>query len=705
MKLPVTLALAAALLAPAGGLDAAAAERENPLLSPYNTPFDIPPYDRIQAADFLPAVRQGIAEHNAEIKAIATNKQKPTWENTIQAFEYSGQTLQRVLGVFYGLAEALATPEIQAAEAEISPLVSAHDDEMYMNDALFKRVKTLYDQADKLDLTVAQRRALDEYYKNFTRNGALLNKKQKAELSRINTALADRYMQFNRNLLAATNAFAIFVSEESRLSGLPASVIAQAAEKAQAAGQPGKWMFTLHAPSRLPVLTYANDRSLREQMYKGYTSLASSGEYNNYPVIDSILHLRAAKAKLLGFPNYAAYMTDNVMAKTPEAAEDLLMKLWVPARERVGQEVAEMQAIADRNGDYIVIAPWDYYYYAEKVRADKYNLSEEECSQYFAADSVRNGIFTMANRLYGLTFTEIPDAPKYHPDVKVYEVKDENGEHLAVFMTDYFPRDTKRQGAWMDAVVNSCVFPDGTVRRPIIYNVGNFAAPTADTPALLDIDNVETAFHEFGHALHGMLSRVALPGQAGTNVDRDLVEMFSQIHEHWKFEPALVKAYAHHWQTGEAIPDSLIQKLDAASTHNMGFMTAELSGAALLDLAYGLYNPAEGETVDIPAFEKAYADKIGMPEQLTFRYRSPYFKHIFGSDGYASGYYTYLWSAVLDSDGFELFRERGVFDPQAAAGLRHMMEMGGSEDPMTLFEQFRGHKPTPDALLHDRGLK
>ncbi len=362
-----------------------------------------------------------------------------------------------------------------------------------------------------------------------------------------------------------------------------------------------------------------------------------------------------------------------------------------------------MQKYADSEGAGIKIEPWDYYYYAEKVRRQKFALDENEVRAYFPLENVRKGIFTLAEKLYGVTFTELPDAPKYNPEVKVYEVKDKNGEHVAVFMTDYFPRASKRQGAWMSEFKGSYVDPDGTVGRPIIYNVGNFTRPTADTPALLTLDEVETMFHEFGHGLHGMLSRASLRSQSGTNVDRDFVELPSQINEHWAMEPELLKEYAFHYKTGEVIPDTLIRKLEAASTHNQGFMTTELAGASLLDLEWGKLNP-EGD-IDVEAFEKSVAEKLGMPAEVQFRYRSPYFKHIFGSDGYASGYYTYLWAEVLDSDGYELFKKKGVFDPATAKSfLENVLQMGGSADPMELYVKFRGHEPKVDALLRNRGL-
>ncbi|MDE5692826.1 MAG: M3 family metallopeptidase, partial [Duncaniella sp.] len=418
-------------------------------------------------------------------------------------------------------------------------------------------------------------------------------------------------------------------------------IVATAAAEAKERGKDGKWVFTLHAPSRLPVLKYADSRAVREKMYKGYINLASQAPYDNRPIIGEIVKLRARKAAILGYKDFASYMTDNVMAKTPEAATDLLMKIWTPAVNRAKEEIVEMTDYARGEGQNITIEPWDYYYYAEKVRAKKYDLDENEVSAYFALDNVRKGIFTLAEKLYGVKFTEMPDAPKYNPEVIVYDVTDaKSGEHVAVFMTDYFPRATKRQGAWMDELRGSFADADGTVQRPIVYNVGNFTRPAGDTPALLTVDEVETMFHEFGHGLHGMLSRAKLRSQSGTNTDRDFVELPSQITEHWAMEPELLKDFAFHYKTGEVIPTELINKLQAASTHNQGFTTTELAGAALLDLAWGAVNPAEGDNIDVDAFEKQVADRLGMPKEIAYRYRSPYFKHVFGSDGYASGYYT-----------------------------------------------------------------
>ena len=685
----------AALAAVAVGASAGTAPAHaNPFLTEYNTPYQIPPFGSIEYSDYMPALRAGIAQKQQQIRDITSNPETPTFDNTIMPLERSGEIIDRVAAVFFALDESNNSPEMVAIAEEFYPMYSQFSDEITMDDALFQRIRSLYERRDQLGLSPDRRKAVEDYYKVFARNGALLDAAAKDSLKALNTELTELYLTFNRNLLNATNAFSVVVDDKSALAGLPDGSIAVAAEEAASRGLgEGHWVFTLHAPSRLPLLQYADNRDLRKKIYQGYTTLASSGEYNNLPVISRILQVRAKKAALLGFENYGAYMTSNVMAKTVGAAEDLLMQIWRPAVARVQAEVAEMQQLADSENAGITIEPWDYYYYAEKVRRKKFNLDENEVRAYFAVDSVRKGIFGMAERLYGIKFTEMPDAPKYYPEVTVYDVTDAaTGEHVAVFMTDYFTRASKRQGAWMSEFKGSWQNADG-----------NFTRPTADTPALLTLDEVETMFHEFGHGLHGMLSRAPLKSQAGTNVDRDFVELPSQIHEHWAFEPELLRTYAHHYKTGEVIPDELIAKLEASATHNQGFTTAELAGAALLDLQFGKLNP-EGD-VDVAAFQDSVTTALGMPSQLTFRYRAPYFKHIFGSDGYASGYYTYLWAEVLDTDGFELFKQKGIFDPETARKFKeYVLEKGGSEDPMELYIRFRGQAPTVDALLRNRGL-
>lgn len=679
------------------------ADRENPFMKPFDTPYGIPPFEEIQISDYEPAFDAGIKEAQASIDSIVSNPEAPAFENTILPLDCLSPTLERVSSVLFALTEADSSPELTEVSEKLLPRYSAFSDEMMMNDKLFKRIETLYNNIDTAAQPLDERRAITDAYNQFVLRGALLSDDKKAQLKTVNNRLTELYLKFNKNLLKANNTFEIVVDKKEDLAGLPKSTIDNAAAEAKSRGKEGKWVFTLHAPSRLAVLQHADNRELREKMWKGYTTNATAADYDNRPVIKEIVANRAEKARLLGFPTFAALMTADKMAKTPEAAEELLMKIFEPAKAKVAQEVATMQKLSNDMGNTFTIEPWDYYYFAEKVRQRDFSLNESEIRPYFAVDSVRKGIFAMANRLYGLTFEEMPDAPKYHPDVKVYDVKDSEGKHLAVFMTDYFTRPSKRQGAWMEELKTSWVNPDGSVERPIIYNVGNFAPPTADAPALLTIDDVQTMFHEFGHALHGMLSQVRLKSQSGTKVDRDFVEFPSQFHEHWAFNPEMLQVYARHYKTGEVIPDSLVTKISAAGKHNMGFMTTELAGAALLDLNWGKVTSAD--SIDVDAFEASVSKKLGMPRELTYRYRSPYFKHIFGDEGYASGYYTYLWAEVFDADAYDLFARQGAFNPELAGRIKTILSSGNSEDPMKLYENFSGRKPSADALLRQRGLK
>ena len=682
---------------------AMAEEHTNPFLTPYTNKYQIPPFEQIQVSDFIPAIKAGIEQQNQNIHPIIVNRAVPDFNNTILPLENISPILDRVTNVFYHYDNALSTDEFAQMAEEAIPLLNEASNQINLNPELFKKIKAVYDRRNEMGLTPVQIRVVEKYYKQFAEQGAALPEDKKKELIKVNDELSKLFIQYNKNLLNATNSFFVTVYDPADLAGLPESSIAQAAEEAKARGLDGLWVFTLHAPSRLPVLQYSQNRGLREAIYKGYTSLASYGDNNNYPVIEKIVKLRAEKAKIMGFDNFAQMMTSRVMAGTPEAATNLLLQVFEPAVKRSHEEVADMQAIVDAEGGNFKIAPWDYYYYAEKVKKQKYDLDESEVRPYFSLENVLNGLFTAAEKLYGIKMVEMPDAPKWLDEVTVYEVVDsKTGEHVAVFMTDYFPRATKRQGAWMEQMQSSGLYEEGN-RRPIVYNIGNFTRPAGDTPALLTVDEVETTFHEFGHALQAILSQAPYRSIAGTNVDRDYVEMCSQINEHWAFAPELLKTYAKHYKTGETIPDELIEKLNNASKFNQGFVTTELAGAALLDLEWG---QTDGKDINVPEFEEVVAEKIGMPAEITYRYRSPYFKHIFGDDGYASGYYTYLWSQVLEADAFELFEENGIFDPATATKFKTtILETGDTEDPMVLFERFRGHKPDAHALLRLRGFE
>lgn len=678
---------------------------KNPFLEPYTDKYEIPPFDKITYDDYLPAIEAGIAAQKQEVNAIIVNRAVPDFDNTILTLDNSGQILSRVCNVLFALTESDNTPEFEAIAAKAMPMISEASDEISMNEELFKRVKEVYDRREAFNLDVAQTRLLEHYYKDFVRGGALLSEADKDSLKRINQELSNLFLDFSSNVLKETNAIQIVIENEADLSGLPENTIAQAAETAAKLGMDGKWVFTVHGAVRLPVLTYADNRDLRRRVYEAYTHLAmNDNEYNNFDIINRIIKLRTQKANLLGFDTFADYQIDNVMAKKMENAEQLLYQIWVPALAKAKEEVADMQAYADAQGDNIVIEPWDYYYYAEKVKKAKFNFSEDEVRPYFSLDNVVKGVFLMANKLYGITFTEIKKAPKYNPEVKVYDVKDADGTHLAVFMTDYMPRASKRQGAWMSEFKGEYNY-EGVSERPIIFNVASLTMPTKDTPSLLTIDEVRTVFHEFGHALQGMLTTASFRGQAGTNVDRDFVELASQIDEHWAVAPEFLKQYAFHYKTGEPIPDALIAKIDETGKFNQGFATVELVGAALLDLEWHKMNYCKGD-IDVLKFEQSVARRIGLPREIQFRYRSTYFNHIFGSDGYAAGYYTYLWAEVLEADAFEKFVENGIFDSATAKSYReNILEPGDSEDPMILFERFRGQAPTVDALLENRGLK
>ena len=677
---------------------------ENPFMAPYTAKYEIPPFEKIKLAHYLPALEAGIAQQNKEIAEIVNNPAAPNFENTVLALDNSGEILSKVGGVFFALSESDATPEMQALAEKLSPMFTAQSDEMYMNLDLFKKIKAVYDNADALGLDKVQKRLTEKYYKRFVRNGALLSPELQDTLKAINTRLATIQLNFGNNVMHEIANNIIWVDNAAELKGLPQSTIDDAAALAASKGQPGKWAFTASAATRLAVLGSADNRELRKKMYQTYTMTASLGnEWDNSKNINEIMQLRQRKAKLLGFDTFADYAIDPVMAKTVNAAEDLLLQIWWPAVKKVEEEVADMQKYADAHGDNIKIEPWDYYYYASKVKAERYSFSEDDVRPYFELNSVvKNGLFYVANKLYGITFTEMKDAPKYNPEVTVYDVKDAQGKHVAVFMTDYFPRATKAQGAWMNEMLTEYNY-NGKSVRPIIYNVGSFTPPTKNTPSLLTLDEVETAFHEFGHALHGMLTTAPYRGVAGTNVDRDIVEMPSQMNEHWAYVPEVLKNYAKHYKTGEVIPQELVNKILESGKFNQGFMTTELVGAALLDIEWHKLDWCKD--IDVKGFENYVSKKLRKPAVVEYRYRSPYFKHIFDNDQYSAGYYTYLWAQVLEADAWERFANDPLNVNTANDYRRYILEAGDTEDAMTLYKLFRGKEPDADALLRLRGLK
>ncbi len=694
--------MAASLVMAAATMTAMA--ESNPFLEPYTAKYEIPPFEQIKTSDFIPAIKAGIEQQEQNLANILRNRATPDFDNTIVPLENLSPILERVTSVFYHYDSCMKTPEFAEMSEEAIPLLNDAQNKVMLNQQLFDRIKSIYDMRDKMGLTPVQKRLVEKYYRQFAEQGAALSPEKKEQLVKINDELSKLFIQFNKNLLNATNEFFVTVYDKADLSGLPDNVVAAAAEEATARGLDGLWVFTLRAPSRLPVLESADNRGLREAIYKGYTSLASYGANSNYPVIEKIVKLRAEKAKLMGFDNFAQMQTAKVMAKTPEAAESLLLQVFEPAVKRSQEEVADMQAYVDANGGGFKIAPWDYYYYAGKVKEQKFGLSDADIQPYFSLENVKNGLFYCAEKLYGIKLVEMPDAPKYMDEVTVYDVQDaKTGEHISVFMTDFFPRNSKVQGAWMEQMQPAGMYEDGVMKRPIVYNVCNFSRPAGDVPALLTLDEVETMFHEFGHGLQGMLGQSKYKTLAGTNVDRDCVELPSQLNEHWATSPEVLRYYAKHYKTGEPMSEEMIQKIQDAAKFNQGFITTELAGAALLDLAWG---KTDGENVDVPGFEAAYAEKIGLPEEITYRYRSPYFKHIFGDDGYASGYYTYLWAQVLEADAWELFQQKGIFDKKTAEIYKkNILESGDDKDATELFRDFRGHAPDAKALLRLRGFE
>ncbi len=675
---------------------------DNPFYAPYGTPFEVPAFDRIKNEHYLPAFEKGIAEQKKEIEAIRDNADAPTFENTVVAMEESGKLLNRVGDVFFNLNSAETSDEMQAIAREIAPRLSALNDDIYLDPKLFARVKSVYDKRDKLKLSTEQRRLLEESYKAFVRGGANLADAEKEEFRGINERLSVLSLKFGENILAEENRFELVIDNPADLSGLPAKDVEAAAEEAKTRGHEGKWVFTLHKPSLIPFLTYADNRALREKIYAGYCERGNHGdEYDNKAILEEESTLRFRRAQLLGYQNYAAYVLDDNMAKTPARVYDLLNKLWNPALARAVSEREAMQAMVDAEGGNFKIASWDWWYYAERVKKQRYDFDDSVLRPYFVLDDVRAGAFEVATRLFGITFEERFDLPKYNEEVRTFEVTDADGSLLAIYYVDYHPRPGKRNGAWMNEYRRQSR-KDGKRVVPIIVNVSNVSRATSDEPALLSLDEVSTLFHEFGHALHGMLSNVTYGSLSGTNVARDFVEMPSQVIENWATEPEVLKLYARHYQTGEQIPDELITKMNNAKLFNQGFATVEYLAASFLDMDWHtLEKPAPKDAM---AFEAQRMNQIGLIPEIVPRYRSPYFRHIF-SGGYSAGYYSYIWAEVVDADAFQAFKENGLFDKKTADKFRkYVLSAGGTEEPMVLYKKFRGREPEIGPLLDRRGL-
>ncbi|HRF92671.1 MULTISPECIES: M3 family metallopeptidase [Bacteroides] len=670
----------------------------NPFFSEFKTEFGAPPFDKIKIEHYEPAFKKGIEEQNQNIQAIIDNKQEPDFENTIVALDNSDPILSRVSAIFFNMTDAETTDELTQLSIKIAPVLSEHNDNIYLNQALFKKVNAVYQKKETAKLTTEQSRLLDETYKSFVRSGANLDNQKQARLREINKELSTLGITFSNNILNENNSFKLVVDKKEDLAGLPDWFCESAAQEAKADGKEGKWLFTLHNASRLPFLQYAENRALREKMYKAYINRGNNNDKNdNKKIITQIVSLRLEKAQLLGFDCYSNFVLDNTMAKNSETVMAFLNNLWQYSLPKAKEEAAELQKLMDKEGKNEKLEAWDWWYYTEKLRKEKYNLDEEETKPYFKLENVRQGAFDVAHKLYGITLTPLKNIPVYHPDVEVFEVKDADGSHLGVFYVDYFPRPGKSGGAWMSNYREQ----HGNI-RPLVCNVGSFTKPVGDTPSLLTLDEVETLFHEFGHGLHGLLTKCNYAGISGTNVVRDFVELPSQIMEHWATEPEVLKMYAKHYKTGESMPDSLINKLLKQKTFNQGFMTTELLAAAILDM--NLHNLKDVKGLDVVAYEKEAMNKLGLITEIAPRYRTTYFNHIIG--GYAAGYYSYLWANVLDSDAFEAFKEHGIFDQKTASLFRsNVLEKGNSEDPMTLYKNFRGAEPKLDAMLKNRGMK
>lgn len=677
-------------------------EMNNPFFAEYNTPFGVPPFDQIQLEHFLPAVEEGIKQNQAEIDSITANTDAPGFDNTILAFDRSGSLLNRVTTVFFNLNSANTNADMQKLAREISPKTTENADNIMLNHALFQRVKAVYEQRQTLNLDHEQTRLVEKFYEDFVRNGANLGEADQAKLREINQELSALSLKFSENLLAETNQnFSMTVDRADDLKGLPEGVVAAAADEAKKRGLEGKWVFTLQKPSLIPFLQYAENRDLREKLYRGYTLRGDNNNaFDNKETIAKLVALRDQKAKLLGYPNFAAYVIDVNMAKTPEAVSSFLTKLWEPALRVAKDELADMQKIADSEGARFKLASWDWWFYAEKLRKQKYDLDEEEIRPYFSLENVTEGIFYVSKKLYGIQFERKSDVPVYHPEVTAWEVKEADGTPIGLLYMDFHPRDGKRVGAWQTAY-QRIEYRDGKkTKSPVVSIVCNFTRPAGDAPALLTFDEVETYFHEFGHALHALFTDGPYRRTAG-RVARDFVELPSQIMENWAAEPEVLKVYAKHYQTGQVIPDELITRLVNSGHFNQGFTTVEYLSAALLDMDFHTQAPA----TDVEAFEKESMKRIGLIDEIVPRYRSTYFSHIF-TGGYSAGYYVYIWAGVLDTDAFAAFKQSGdLFNPALAAKFRTLLARSGSDEGMNLYREFRGQEPSIDALLEKRGLK
>ena len=672
----------------------------NPLLTKSTLPYGAPQFDKIENQHYIPAFKQAIADAKAEIDSIVNNPDEPTFENTIEALEYAGSTLNQVSHIFYNLLEANTNEEMQNIAEEISPLTTEFSMYVSLNESLFQRVNKIYDQKNTTNLNAEETRLLEKTYESFARNGANLSPKNKEIYSKYIEELSLLSLQFGKNVLAATNAFSLNLTDENDLIGLPDYVKEQAADAAKDKGLEG-WLFNLTAPSYIPFMKFSERRDLREKMYRAYNTRAFGGELDNSHIIKRIAELRILTAKLLGYTNYAEYKTERRMVKNPDAISDFLNKLLTPALPKAKQEVAELNIYAKDSGfkgDHIM--PWDFSFYAEKLRLEKYDLNDEQLKPYFQLEHCINAIFDLANKLYGLTFNELNDIPVYHQDVKVYDVKDRDGSHLALFYADFFPRESKRGGAWMTEFRGQRIY-DNIDERPLISIVTNFTKPTADTPSLITHDEFTTLLHEFGHALHGILTKGKYESMTGTSVDHDFVELPSQIMENWCYEPEYLNTFAKHYQTGETIPSELIDKIVESKNYLSAYYHIRQLQFGILDMAW--HTLTEIFESDPLTFEKNALSATNVLPSIPECIISTAFSHIFAG-GYCAGYYSYKWAEVLAADGFSRFKENGIFNQEVASSFRELLEKGDSIDPAVLYRNFRGNDPEPEALLKQLGI-
>lgn len=677
-------------------------ETQNPFFTEWTTPFGVPPFDKILPEHYLPAIEEGMRLEKAEIDAIVNNTEAPSFENVIVAYSNTGQFLGKVSSVFGGITGTDITPELEEIQAKVSALSTTHRSDIALNPTLFAKIKAVYDQRESLNLTPIQMRLLDKTYKNFERGGANLSDADKAKVREIDAKLSKLSLAFGKNLRLDNGEFLVTVENQADLAGLPESIVAAAASEAKSRNMEGKWVFTLDKPSMLPFLQYADNRELRKQLYNGYLERCNNNNAtDNKAIIDSIANLRVQRANIMGFPSHSAYTVDRNMAKTPEAVYGLLAELWTPALKRANAEKDEMTAIMKKEGVEGNLELWDWWYYSEKLRKEKYNLNEEELRPYFALNNVRDGLFGLTTKLWGLTYKDITkEVPTYNAENQVFEVIDKDGSHLGVVYFDFHPRASKAVGAWCGGFRGQSYDSTGKKVTPIVSIACNFTKPTGSDPALLNLDEVETFFHEYGHGLASLFSDKPYKG---FGYERDMVELPSQIMENWALEPQVLATYAKHYKTGEIIPDELVEKIQKSALFNQGFSTVEYLGASLLDMDYHTLTSAQ--PIDVPTFENNSLTKLGAMKEIAPRYRSTYFKHIF-SGGYSSGYYVYIWAEVLDADAYSAFKESGdIFNPEIAASFRtNILEKGGMLDGNELYMNFRGKEPSKKPLMEKRGL-